>query len=362
MNNPQTLKITLNDNSYPIIIDANRFNLEALTNVVSKRKIMLVSNTTVAPLYLKQVVALFPENKVFSCVLEDGEVHKNINSWQHILDQLAAHQFNRSDLLVSLGGGVICDMTGFAAASWMRGIDFIQMPTTLLSQIDASVGGKTGINHPQGKNLIGAFHQPKAVIINVDTLNTLPAREFNAGIGEAIKYGGINQPDFFGWLSEHVESIKQRDPLILQELIAQCCQFKADIVEQDEKEQGVRALLNLGHTFGHAIETITDYQYLHGEAVGLGMVMAAELSQQLGHCDSDIRKMLENLLQAFDLPIKLDADVTSDGMLQLMKADKKVINNQHRLILMKGLGAAFIAEDIKDSEITAALKCCLTHT
>lgn len=354
------VKITLPGGSYPIIIHPKQFDLKSLTSKLAQRKVMIVTNETVAPLYLQQVTDLFIENDVYQCVLADGEQHKTVASWQQILDALAAHQFNRSDLLVSLGGGVICDMTGFAAASWMRGIDFIQMPTTLLSQIDASVGGKTGINHPKGKNLIGAFHQPQAVIINVSTLNTLPKREFNAGIGEAIKYGGINQIEFFSWLLAQEHGIKSKEPKVLMELISQCCQFKADIVEQDEKEQGVRALLNLGHTFGHAIETATSYRYLHGEAVGLGMVMAAELSAQLGYCEADIRKMLENLLHAFDLPIKLDSNVSAASLLDLMKSDKKVINDQHRLILMKGLGQAFIADGVKDSEIMQALKSCLT--
>jgi len=320
---------------------------------------MIVSNEIVAPLYLKEVSDLFTESQVHNCVLKDGESHKNTDSWQTILSALAAQQFNRSDLLVSLGGGVVCDITGFAAASWMRGIDFIQMPTTLLAQIDASVGGKTGVNHVQGKNLIGAFHQPKAVIINVSSLDSLPEREFKAGIGEAIKYGGINQVEFFHWLVQEVDRIKNKTPEVLMQLISQCCQFKADIVEQDEKEQGVRALLNLGHTFGHAIETATDYEYLHGEAVGLGLVMAAELSFQLGHCNSGIRKMLENLLQAFDLPIMLGSNVSANTLLTLMKSDKKVINDQHRLILLKGLGGSFIAEGVKDSEILSALKSCL---
>ena len=193
--------ISLPNGTYPIIIDADQFELSTVQHLLNGRKVMLVSNETVAPLYLQTVNDLLTESHVFTCVLKDGEESKNIDSWQTILDALAKHQFNRSDLLISLGGGVICDITGFAAASWMRGIDFIQIPTTLLAQIDASVGGKTGINHALGKNLIGAFHQPKAVLINVSSLNTLPAREFNAGIGEAIKYGGINQVNFFQWLS-----------------------------------------------------------------------------------------------------------------------------------------------------------------
>ncbi len=353
--------ISLPGGSYPIIIHPDQFDVSSIDSLTPGRKVMVVTNDTVAPLYLAAVEQQLANQQVFNCVLPDGEIHKNVNSWQTILDALARHQFNRSDLLISLGGGVICDMTGFAAASWMRGIDFIQMPTTLLSQIDASVGGKTGINHPKGKNLIGAFHQPRAVIINISCLKTLPQREFNAGIGEAIKYGGIDQVEFFHWLAAQVDSIKAQDPGALMHLISQCCHFKADIVEQDEKEQGVRALLNLGHTFGHAIETGTQYQYLHGEAVALGMVMAAELSAQLGHCSADIRKMLENLLQAYDLPIMLDSAITAESLLNLMKSDKKVINNQHRLILMKGLGAAFIAEEVKDSDILGALQSCLLN-
>jgi len=353
------LTINLPGGSYPILIQGDRFALAEIRPLWENRKVMIVTNAVVAPLYLPAVQRLFGDQAVFSCVLPDGEDHKTVSSWQTILDALAQNQFNRSDLLVSLGGGVICDMTGFAAASWMRGIDFIQIPTTLLSQIDASVGGKTGINHPHGKNLIGAFHQPRAVVINAATLATLPAREFNAGIGEAVKYGGINQADFFHWLAANAEAIKGQDSATLMTLIRRCCEFKADIVEQDEKEQGVRALLNLGHTFGHAIETATNYAYLHGEAVALGMVMAAEMSAQLGHTDHEIRKMLENLLQAFDLPIKLDSTVTADDLLKLMKSDKKVVNDQHRLILMRGLGDAFIADGVTDAEILQALHACL---
>lgn len=351
--------INLPNGKYPIIIHPDQFDFGSIKALLTNRKVMIVSNETVAPLYLSSVLELLAHNSTFSCVLKDGEQFKNVDSWQTILDALATHQFNRSDILVSLGGGVICDMTGFAAASWMRGIDFIQIPTTLLAQVDASVGGKTGINHTSGKNLIGAFHQPKAVIINTSTLNTLPSREFNAGIGEAIKYAGINQADFFIWLSGHVDAIKNKDSEILMQLISRCCQFKADIVQQDEKEHGIRALLNLGHTFGHAIETATHYKYLHGEAVALGLVMAAELSAQLGHCDFDIRKMLENLLQAFNLPIMLDSGLPVETLLDTMKLDKKVINDQHRLILMKGMGLSFIAEGVNDAEISKAIKTCL---
>ncbi len=355
------LNIALPNGQYPIIIDSEKFDFSEFKSWLAGKKIMVVSNEVVAPLYLDELIQLFADNQVYHCLIGDGEIHKTKNSWLKILDALAEQQFNRSDVLVSLGGGIVCDITGFAAASWMRGMAFVQVPTTLLSQIDASVGGKTGINHPKGKNMIGAFHQPQAVIINAKTLRTLPTREFNAGIGEAIKYAGINQAWFYDWLVNHQQAIKQLDEAVLMELITHCCQFKTKIVEQDEKEQGIRALLNLGHTFGHAIETISDYHYLHGEAVALGMVMAAELSAQLGFCEPDIRKMLENLLQAFELPIMLDNQYAAEEILTLMKSDKKVINDQHRLILLKDMGQAFIAEGVKDAEILEAINSCMTQ-
>lgn len=353
------LNIALPNSQYPIVIDSGDFDCSSLKQWLSGKKVMIVSNEVVAPLYLDEVKELFSGHDVYQCIIGDGEAHKNHQSWLKIIDALAEAQFNRSDVLVSLGGGIVCDITGFAAASWMRGISFIQMPTTLLSQIDASVGGKTGINHPKGKNMVGAFHQPRAVIINARTLKTLPQREFNAGIGEAIKYAGINQAWFYDWLQNNQVAIKAMDEHVLMALIDYCCQFKAEVVEQDEKEQGVRALLNLGHTFGHAIETVSQYRYLHGEAVALGMVMAAELSAQLGHCSTDIRKMLENLLQAFDLPIMLDSKYAADEVLTSMKSDKKVINNQHRLVLLKGMGQAFIAEGIGDDQILQAIGQCV---
>lgn len=353
------IEINLGQRSYPILINPDGFDLAAIEPLWSGKKVLLVSNDVVAPLYAEAVIDALEGCDVKCCVLPDGEVHKNSTSWLAILDAMAAHGMTRTDLLVSLGGGVICDMTGFAAASWMRGIDFIQIPTTLLSQIDASVGGKTGINHAQGKNLIGAFHQPRAVIINTATLNTLPAREFAAGIGEAVKYGGINQAQFIDWLSTKQQAILEHSAVVLSELIAQCCAFKVQVVEQDEKEQGVRALLNLGHTFGHALETATNYQgYLHGEAVALGMVMAAELSYQLGYCDKQLRKTLENLLQGFGLPIKLDKEITADQLVRLMRLDKKVQSGKHRLILMKGLGQAFIETGVEESDLLNAIKAC----
>jgi len=356
-----TVNVKLSHCEYNIVIHENSFNFEAVQNLLKNRKIAIVSNVTVAPLYLESLKkALKPYNDNFHVlILPDGEEYKNMQSWQTIIDFLAENNFNRSDLLMSLGGGVICDMTGFAAASWMRGIDFIQVPTSLLAQVDASVGGKTGINHAKGKNLIGAFHQPLAVIINTSTINTLPNREFKSGLGESIKYGFINQPDFLYWMSKNAKEINQQDLPTLSELIAQCCIFKRDIVQQDEKESGIRALLNLGHTFAHAIETHTHYtSFTHGEAVAIGMVMAAELSVLLGLSNNNLRKELENHLQDFDLLTKLSTGIDAQKLVALMRLDKKVINNQHRLILMKSMGTAFIHKNICENDIFQAIKNC----
>ncbi len=353
------LNIDLGHHQYPIQV-GEYFDFSLVSDRLQGRKVLLVSNDCVAPLYLAQVKAALSNNEVHVCVVQDGENHKNVKSWQMILNAAAQCGLTRTDVMVALGGGVVCDMTGFAAASWMRGVDFIQVPTTLLSQIDASVGGKTGVNHSKGKNLIGAFHQPLAVIINTQTLDTLPEREFNAGIGEAVKYAGINQASFADWLVDQQQAIRSKSPEVLTSLITQCCQFKVDVVEQDEKEQGVRALLNLGHTFGHALETATAYQgYLHGEAVALGMVMAAELSHRLGHCDASVRKTLEKLLQGFDLPIKLSKGLSPEQLVALMRLDKKVQSGKHRLILMKGMGQAFVADGVAEADMLAAIEACV---
>jgi 3-dehydroquinate synthetase len=298
----QTLSLDIPGKQYPILIDRQAFNVAQIKSRLKAQKIMLVSDDNVAPLYLEPLHAEFSDYEVHECVINVGEKHKNIDSWQIIINALAKHGFNRSDALVAVGGGIVCDITGFAAASWMRGVDFVQIPTSLLAQIDASVGGKTGVNHTAGKNLIGAFHQPQAVLINIATLQTLPPREFNAGIGEAIKYAGINQPEFYRWLHDNRLVIKQQDQSAMQHLISECCRFKAEIVRDDEKEQGVRALLNLGHTFGHAIENVSDYRYLHGEAVALGLVMAADLSERLGHAKVGLKDQFIELIAAFDLP------------------------------------------------------------
>jgi len=356
-----SIKIQLDTHDYLINIQQQGFNFETIKEKLSDRKIAIISNDTVAPLYMRQLKeALLPYNgELYECILPDGEQHKNLKYWQYILDFLAQNNFNRSDMLLSLGGGVICDMTGFAAASWMRGIDFIQVPTSLLAQVDASVGGKTGINHSKGKNLIGAFHQPQAVIINTSTLKTLPDREFKSGLGESLKYGAINQKQFKRWLDKNLVAIKQQNLPVLSHLIAKCCQFKADIVQQDEKESGIRALLNLGHTFAHAIETYTHYShYTHGEAVAIGMVMAAELSVIKGVAADNLRKELEKHLQDFELLTKLPKEIDAFKLVELMRLDKKVINNSHRLILMKSIGEAYIQDNVCETDILQAIKNC----
>ena len=293
--------VELADRSYPIHFNSDTFSISRVGELIRNRKVVIFSNTTVSPLYLKPLndeIKQYKPASIHNFDWKDGEQYKNIQSWRLGLDFLAEINFNRNDIIISLGGGVVCDMSGFVAASWMRGVDFIQIPTTLLAQIDASVGGKTGINHPKGKNLLGSFHQPKAVLINTQVLQTLNGREFNAGIGEAIKYGYINQPGFLGWLKQNRQLILSKHPLTLAELIKKCCQFKADIVAKDEKESGCRALLNLGHTFGHAIESLTEYKkYLHGEAVALGMVMAAECSVLLGISSHTLKDDMLNLLR-----------------------------------------------------------------
>ncbi|MFK8011094.1 MAG: 3-dehydroquinate synthase [Marinicellaceae bacterium] len=361
MMNSKIVRIKLENCCYDIIINDNGFDFSSIAPVMKNRKVAIISNETVAPIYLNQLRNALPveSNNIYAFTLPDGEAYKNDKSWLQILDFLADNNFNRSDLLVSLGGGVICDMTGFAAASWMRGIDFIQVPTSLLAQVDASVGGKTGINHKKGKNLIGAFHQPKAVIINTATLKTLPEREFKSGMGETIKYGLINQIEFKQWLESHSTDILNQDLSILTQLIAQCCQFKAEIVQQDEKESGIRALLNLGHTFGHAIETHTNYvRYTHGEAVAIGMVMAAELSDLLKLSDGTLRKETQKHLQDFQLLSMLPTDIDAHHIVRLMRFDKKVVNNNHRLILMKALGDAIIQQNVCEQDILKAIKNC----
>ncbi|HJU99570.1 MAG TPA: bifunctional shikimate kinase/3-dehydroquinate synthase AroKB [Burkholderiaceae bacterium] len=339
------LNVDLGERSYPIAIGPQLLHDGALlARHVGGRKVAIVTNTTIAPLYLARLEEQLRAagKDVSSIVLPDGEEHKNWASLMHIFDTLLANKADRKTTLVALGGGVIGDLTGYAAASYMRGIDFIQVPTTLLSQVDSSVGGKTGINHPLGKNMIGAFYQPRAVIADTATLETLPDRELSAGLAEVIKYGAIIDAPFFDWIEANIAKLVARDKAALAYAIARSCEIKADVVRQDEREGGLRAILNFGHTFGHAIEAGMGYgQWLHGEAVGCGMVMAADLSHRMGLVDAATVERVRALVAAAGLPVKAP-DLGVARWLELMEVDKKNEGGAIKFILLKPLGAPSI--------------------
>ena len=315
----------------------------------------MVSNETIAPLYLARVQAGLHGFAHAALILPDGEAHKTLANCAVLFDALAALGASRDATIIALGGGVIGDLAGFAAACWMRGIEFVQMPTTLLAMVDSSVGGKTGVNLPAGKNLVGAFHQPRAVVIDTDTLATLPDREYRAGLAEVVKYGAIGDAAFFGWLEKHVDALNARDQAPLVEAIAISCRHKAGVVARDEHEQGERALLNFGHTFGHALETETGYgTLLHGEAVAIGMVLAAHLSSDLGRASRSDAERLTALLVALGLPVVPPA-CDPARLLALMRLDKKNLSGRLRLILWRGIGRAETVPDIADEAIRAVL-------
>lgn len=343
----KTLKVDLGDRSYPIYIGQQLLgNPEWVKPHIRGKQVLIVTNETVAPLYLDKALAMFSDYQTEKVVLPDGEKYKNLDTLDMIFDKLLAYPFDRSCTLVALGGGVIGDMTGFAAACYQRGVDFIQIPTTLLSQVDSSVGGKTGVNHPLGKNMIGAFHQPRCVVIDTDTLNTLEDRELSAGIAEVIKYGLIRDPAFFTWLEDNMQALLDRDPQTLSYAIERSCQNKADVVAADEKESGQRALLNLGHTFGHAIETGMGYgNWLHGEAVGTGMLLAADLSARMGWIgEADVHR-IDNIIDKACLPTRAPAKITTDRFLELMARDKKALHGSIRLVLLKAIGDSVVSAD-----------------
>lgn len=347
LNAQRTLTVSLGDRSYPIHIGAGLLqHANALTPYLAGQQVMVVTNDTIAPLYLEALCATLPGHlDVRSVVLPDGEQHKTIEQVGRIWDALLEAGFNRRCTLIALGGGVIGDMVGYAAASYQRGVAFIQVPTTLLSQVDSSVGGKTGVNHPLGKNMIGAFWQPKAVLVDTDTLTTLPSRELSAGLAEVIKYGLIRDEAFLSWLEENMQALRSVEPDVIAEAIAKSCQIKADIVAEDETEQGVRALLNLGHTFGHAIEAHQGYgNWLHGEAVGAGMAMAATLSRQLGWIDDAALTRAQAVIQSAGLPLAAPANMSADDFLVRMRLDKKNIDEKLRLVLLKALGDACVSD------------------
>jgi len=339
------LNVDLGERSYPISIGPSLLNDPSLlARHVNGGKVAIVTNTTVAPLYLERVESALRAagKQVMSVILPDGEEFKNWSSLMQIFDTLLANKADRKTTLIALGGGVIGDLTGYAAASYMRGVDFIQVPTTLLSQVDSSVGGKTGINHPLGKNMIGAFYQPRAVIADTSTLETLPDRELSAGLAEVIKHGAIIDAAFFDWIEANIGLLMARDKGALAYAIARSCEIKADVVRQDEREGGLRAILNFGHTFGHAIEAGLGYgEWLHGEAVGCGMVMAADLSQRLGLVDAATVARVRALVAAAGLPVKAP-DLGTARWLELMEVDKKNEGGAIKFILLKPLGAPSI--------------------
>ena len=350
MNVIHTLNVHSQSHTYPIYVGDSGDVVDLATHVIpfiKARQVLIVSNDVVAPLYLDGLKSrlLAKGLSVVECILPDGEVHKNQDSINTIYDVLMAHHFARDCTLIALGGGVIGDMTGFAAASYMRGVDFIQIPTTLLAQVDSSVGGKTGINHALGKNMIGAFWQPKCVLADMATFKTLPEREFSAGMAEVIKYALIFDADFLDWLMVHHQAIMAKDGELLSQMVYRSCDYKAQIVASDERESGVRALLNFGHTFGHVIETHMGYgNWLHGEAVAAGMVQAARLSQMMGFISLQDVECIKNVLQLYALPIEPPAISVRDA-LELMGHDKKVQDGNIRLVLLRAIGDAFVTAD-----------------
>ncbi|WP_104472444.1 3-dehydroquinate synthase [Acinetobacter indicus] len=343
----QTLYVELGDRRYPIFIGSDLNPQTLLEPYIQGKQVMIVSNSTVAPLYLKHYQTAIEAlgKQVATCILPDGEKYKDIQHLNLIFDALLEAGFNRDCTVLALGGGVIGDMAGFASACFQRGVYFIQVPTTLLSQVDSSVGGKTGINHPLGKNMIGAFQQPQVVLADMSQLKTLPDRELSAGLAEVIKYALLGDIEFLDWLEEHMDALVARDPVLLAEAVYRSCAHKARIVANDEKEQGERALLNLGHTFGHAIESYLGYgEWLHGEAVATGMVMAADLSHRMGWISADDVERTKRIISRAQLPI-VCPKIPLDDFLGFMAHDKKVLNGQLRLVLMQRLGQAIITRE-----------------
>ena len=338
------LNVDLGSKSYPIFIGSELLSQKSLiTDHIHGQQVMIVSNKTVAPLYLDQLVSQLDGYTVECMILPDGEQYKTLETVNTIFDALLKSKFDRTSTLIALGGGVVGDITGFAASSYLRGVNFIQIPTTLLSQVDSSVGGKTGVNHDLGKNMIGAFFQPKAVIIDVSTLDTLNDREFSAGMAEVIKYGLLGNAVFLSMIEENIELIMNRDKDLITDVIFHSCEDKARIVALDEFENGKRALLNLGHTFGHGIENTFGYGvYLHGEAVSIGINMAAMLSMLEGDLSKEDINRIKNLLSKANLPTTIKKSMDSESLIKAMSLDKKTIDGNIRLVLLKSIGDSLI--------------------
>lgn len=353
----QTLHVDLGERSYPIYIGTDLLGqTELYRQHIPGQQVMVVSNETVAPLYLKQVLAALNCFQTASVILPDGEEFKTLEVWNHIFDALLNKHFDRRCTVLALGGGVIGDMAGFAAAAYQRGVHFIQVPTTLLAQVDSSVGGKTGLNHALGKNMIGAFYQPRCVIADTGTLNTLDDRQLAAGLAEVIKYGLITDAEFFVWLEQNLDALQNRDIQALSYAIKRSCQNKAQIVAADELETGQRALLNLGHTFGHAIETGVGYgDWLHGEGVGAGICMAATLSQKLGWLTNHEKTRIVEIIKRANLPIVPPTELSPKRFKELMSVDKKVLDGDLRLVLLQGIGKSLVTGNFNHDELNATL-------
>jgi 3-dehydroquinate synthase len=354
-----TLKVDLGERSYPIYIGSGLLGqADLITRHIHGQSALIVSNDTVAPLYLATVQQALDGKQIRrdQLILADGEQFKTMASTEAIIDLLLTNRHDRQTTVIALGGGVIGDVAGFAASIYQRGVNFLQIPTTLLSQVDSSVGGKTGVNHPLGKNMIGAFYQPQCVIADIDTLNTLPARELSAGLAEVIKYGLIHDREFFDWLETNIDGLSSLDQDLLAQAVLVSCQNKARVVELDERETGLRAILNLGHTFGHAIETVMGYgNWLHGEAVAAGMVMAIDLSIREDLLDENIRQRAVTLLQRAGLPVNPPAEITVEQYLDAMAIDKKNVDGRIKLVLLRALGEAFITDEYNHDKLLQTL-------
>jgi len=357
----ETLTVELGERSYPIIIGPGALADPAnLRPALEGRRVAVVTNTTVGPLHGEALRATLAAcciaGEPLWIELPDGEEHKTLATVETILTRLLEARLDRGSRIVALGGGVVGDIAGFAAAIYQRGIDFVQVPTTLLAQVDSSVGGKTGVNHPLGKNMIGAFHQPRTVVIDTDTLNTLPERELRAGLAEVIKYGLIRDAEFFAWLEEHIDALHALDPEALACAIRRSCACKAEVVAADEREGGIRALLNLGHTFGHAIEAGMGYgAWLHGEAVGTGMAMAARMSARMGWLSTADCERAEALIRRAGLSLEPPAEVTPERFRELMAIDKKVASGRLRLVLLRGIGTAELTDRFDENALDETL-------
>lgn len=346
------LTVDLGQRSYPILIGSGLLHQQGVLDAfINGRDVLILTNDQLAPLYLEPLEKLVTGSRVEKLVLPDGEATKTLDTLTTIFDALVAHRYGRDCVLLTLGGGVIGDIGGFAAASWQRGVDFIQVPTTLLAQVDSAVGGKTAVNHPGGKNLIGAFHQPLCVLSDTDTLNTLPERELSAGLAEVVKYGLLGDVELFEWLERESAGLLRRDTERLQHIVRRSCEIKAAVVAEDEHEQGQRALLNLGHTFGHAIERCAGYgEWLHGEAVAAGICMAAEFSARIGWLDdADVVRIREQFVR-LNLPVE-PPRVDAGEFLGAMSLDKKVVGGEIRLVLLKSIGHAVVTADYPSHEL-----------